>query len=316
MLEICKIPVVTPYPVGPVNCYLVNNDPLTLLDPGPGTDAAKNALKAGLSEFGVELSDIKRVMLTHSHLDHSGLAPWVRSISGAQIYMHRLEVRKLDREYDFYLERLAFFQEAGLPADDLNEILSDFDPVGKPEPLGPGTVLLDGGENIEFDGGAMTALHFPGHSDGHICLYDREGGCFLAGDFILKEITPNPNMEPDSDNFSRRLPTLRQYLDGLSRLEKLMPRLIMTGHGENITDCKEAVKIAGGHHDARLRLVHEALKRNKLSVYQLMRAFYPKISGFEIYLGVSELFAHVDYLVSVGKALKLDSGAYPLYQAL
>ena len=315
MLEICKIPVVTPYLVGPVNSYLVKNKPFTLFDPGPNTNGARNALAAGLLKIGVELSDIKRVVITHSHLDHSGLAPWVRSVSGAKIYLHPLEVRKLGQEFDFYLERLRFLQEAGLPSVMLNDILGDFDPVGKPEPLGSEVVLLQGGEILDFDGGALAVLHFPGHSDGHVCFYDAEGGGFIAGDFILKEITPNPNMEPDVADYSRRLPTLNQYLEGLDQLEKLNPQLILPGHGENITDSIAAVNIARGHHDTRLAIVYETLKNNSLSVYQLMRVFYPDIKGFEIYLGISEVFAHVDFLVSEGKVTKQDAGVFSLYRA-
>jgi glyoxylase-like metal-dependent hydrolase (beta-lactamase superfamily II) len=315
MLEIYKIPVVTPYPVGPVNSYLIKSEPYTLLDPGPATPAAKRSLIAGLLQYDVELNDIQRVVLSHSHLDHSGLAQWMHRLAGVEICLHHLELRKLSPDYDFYLERLAFFQEAGLPAGALYEILSDFDPVEKAEPFSADATLLKGDETLSFADGELIVKHFPGHSDGHICLYDEEKKHLLAGDFILKEITPNPNMEPNPEDFTQRLPTLTQYIEGLNRLEELEPKKILPGHGGNIDDSREAVAVARKHHQARLELVYQAIKEQSKSVYQLMRVFYPDIKGFEIYLGISEIYSHVDYLVAQGRITREKSGAISMFSA-
>jgi len=314
MLEIYKIPVHTPYPVGPVNAYLVKNQPYTLVDPGPETAEAKQSLVEGLASLGVDLTDISRVVLTHSHSDHSGLARWLGEIAGAQIYIHQFEIRKLTLDYDFYQERLSFFQEAGLPTKALKEILNDFDPVEKPLLPDRGVTALCGGEVLKFEGGALITLHLPGHSDGHICLYDQDRMCLLAGDFILKHITPNPNMEPDPGNFTKRLPTLKQYLNGLEILENLDARLILPGHGEDINNSREAVKKAREHHRERLKVITSILENNSLSVYQLMRVCYPHISGFEIYLGVSEIFAHVDHLIAKGKIIKKSFLGVSIFQ--
>lgn len=316
MLEIYKIPVHTPYPVGPVNAYLVKNQPYTLVDPGPETAEAKQSLTEGLASLGVDLTDISRVVLTHSHSDHSGLACWLGEIAGAQIYIHQFEIRKLTLDYDFYLERLSFFQEAGLPTEALKEILNDFDPVRKPVLPDTGVTILSGGEILKFEGGELFTLHMPGHSDGHICLYDQDGMCLLAGDFILKHITPNPNMEPDPGNFTKRLPTLNQYLGGLDLLESLGPRLILPGHGENIDNSWEAVKKARENHRERLKMLSSVLENNSINVYQLMRFYYPQINGFEIYLGISEIFAHVDYLLAEGRIIKKKSCGVSLFQRL
>ena len=316
MLNIFKIPVPTPYDIGPVNSYLIKNEPFTLVDPGPNTETAKNALTQGLKKLGVELSQIKRAALTHSHVDHCGLVPWLQRTAGVEAYMHQLEMRKIGPEYDFYLERQAFLQEAGLPSAVLQEILNDFDPIGEREPLGANTISLNDGDALNFDGGALTALHIPGHAEGLICLYDQEGGSFLCGDFVLKRITPNPNMEPDSADFSRRLPTLSQYLSGLSRLEALNPKLILPGHGENINDGKSLARAIKEHHLERLQEIYELLKQQQRTVFQLMRLFYPDIKGFEIYLGVSEVYAHVDYLVAEGRAVKQNLGPSSVYRSV
>lgn len=300
MLQIHKITVPTPYMVGPVNCYLIKNRPYTLVDPGPETEEAKKALVDGLAALGVSLKDIERVVITHSHSDHCGLIRWVNEQAGTATYVHRLEMRKLAYDYDYYLERIPFLREAGLPFKVLKEIFEDPDPVVKPVLPKSKVVELQGGDELDFDGGVLRVIHLPGHCGGHICLYEPEGKDFLAGDFILKHITPNPIMEADPVDFSKRLPSLTQYLEGLALLEKFDIRVILPGHGKIIDESREVVSRAQKHHQQSLENISSILKGNRSSVYQVMRVLYPNISGFQVFLGVSEVFAHVDYLLARG----------------
>lgn len=312
MLKIHRISVPTPYRIGPVNCYLVKNRPYTLVDPGPETSAAKKALLEGLAALGVKTPDIARVVLTHSDSDHSGLARWLNEESGAAVYLHELERRKLAFDYDYYRERMPFLREAGLPLKVLKEILEDFDPVVKPVLPRSGVEALQGGETLHFEGGRLEVLHLPGHSGGHICLYDPDGSNFLAGDFILRHITPNPIMEADPAD-GRRTPALTQYLEGLEVLERLAPGLILPGHGKNIENAKEAAARAKSHHRQRLEAVCSILENSSLKAYQVMRALYPDIRGFSIYLGISEVFAHLDYLLEQGRIVREDRGGVSYY---
>lgn len=314
MLEIHKIPVPTPYPVGPVNSYLIKNRPYTLVDPGPETAEAKKSLVDGLASLSVTLTDIARVVITHSHSDHCGLMRWLSEQAGAIVYVHKLEVRKLTFDYDYYRERLPFLREAGLPLEVLKEILEDFDPVVKPVLPQSKVEELQGGEVLDFVEGSLRVLHLPGHCGGHICLYDPEGRNFLAGDFILKHMTPNPIMEADPVDFSKRLPTLTQYLEGLGVLEKLDIGVILTGHGKNIDDSREAVAKAQKHHARRLEAVSSIMEDNHLNAYQVMQVLYPRIRGFQIYLGISEVFAHLDYLLARGRVDREDRGGISFYR--
>lgn len=313
MLQIHKIPVPTPYPIGPVNSYLIKNRPYTLVDPGPNTVEAKKSLVDGLASLGVTPADIARVVLTHSDSDHSGLARWLGEQAGAAVFLHKMEVRKLAFDYDYYRERLPFLREAGLPLKVLKAILEDFDPVVKPVLPRSKVEELQGGEALDFEEGSLRVLHLPGHSGGHICLYDPEGKHFLAGDFILKHITPNPIMEAAPVDFRKRLPTLTQYLEGLGVLEKLDIGVILPGHGKNIDESREAVARAKKHHAKRLEAVSSILAGSSLNAYQVMRALYPKIRGFQIYLGISEVFAHLDYLLALGKVDREDRGGVSFY---
>lgn len=314
MLDIHGIPLPTPYPVGPVNSYLIKNQPYTLVDPGPETTAAKKSLADGLSSLGVAVKDIRRVVVTHCHPDHSGLARWIREQAGATVYVHKVEIRKLQEGYDKFQERLPFLREAGMPESVIQEIIDDKDPLAYPVLPKSGVEMLLGGEELGFEGGSLQVLHLPGHSGGHICLYDPEDRMFLSGDFILKDITPNPIMEADPSDFKKRIPSLRQHLDSLKKVERMDIRLILPGHREIIDDSREASLKAKKHHAQRLEAVLFALADNSLNAYQVMRQIYPAIKGFQCFLGISEVFAHLDYLQAGGKVVGEDHGGVSFYR--
>ncbi|MCL6558482.1 MAG: MBL fold metallo-hydrolase, partial [Firmicutes bacterium] len=249
-----------------------------------------------------------------SDSDHSGLARWLSELADSPVYVHRYEIRKLTFDYDYYSERLPFFGEAGVPLKALKEILEDYDPVVKPVLPRKRVEAVLGGEELAFEGGSLKIFHLPGHSGGHICLYEAESGSFLAGDLILKHITPNPIMEADPDDLSKRLPTLTQYMESIESLEKLSVRLILPGHGKNIENGAEAVARAKKHHAERLAVVLSHLKNESLTTYQVMRRLYPDIGGFQIYLGVSEVIAHIDYLFALDKITRQNRDGVAYYR--
>ncbi len=313
MLDIHKIVVPTPYSVGPVNAYLVKNQPFTLIDPGPETAEAVDSLEEGLSSLGVAVTDIKRVLITHNHSDHSGLAARVAEKAKARVFVHKLEIRKLTPEYNYYQERFPFFAEGGLPESELKDILDDTDPVVKP--VLPDSIIeaVDGGEELHFDGGSLRVLHLPGHTSGHICLYNPVDRELLAGDFLLKRITPNPVMEAEPLDFSRRTPALKQYLDSLDQIEEMDVRINLPGHGETIDDNREITAKARRHHARRLEAIQNIVEENSSTAYQVMRRLYPKIRGFQIFLGISEVFAHLDYLLETGRIAREERNGVSVY---
>jgi len=314
MLEIYGISLPTPYQVGPVNSYLIKNHPYTLVDPGPESTAAKKSLADCLSALGVSIKDIRRVVLTHCHPDHSGLARWVREQAGASVYIHKLEIRKLQEGYDKFQERLPFLREAGMPESVIQEIINDKDPLAYPMLPKSGVEVLLGGEELDFKGGSLQVLHMPGHSGGHICLYEPKDRIFLSGDFILESITPNPIMEADPADFKKRIPSLRQHLESLKKMEGMDIRLILPGHRKIINNSREAALKAQKHHRQRLEAVLSILDDNSLNAYRIMREVYPEVKGFQCFLGISEVFAHLDYLQAGGKVVGEDCGGIVYYR--
>ncbi len=300
---ICKIPVPTPYDIGPVNSYLLKSRPYTLIDPGPETAEGREYLIRSLAGAGVRIEEIERIVLTHSHTDHCGLARWMAETAGAKVYVHEREIPKFGRDYDYLKERIPFLLEAGMPPKWIEKVSSIKNPLPRPELPEDGVVAVQGGEILDMEECSLQVLHLPGHSSGHICLYEREGQNLFSGDFLLKHISPNPLIEPVPENPRCRLESLRQYLDGLSILEKMAVRVVWPGHGENIDDCREAVSKAQKHHKDRLEVVLSVLDNKSMNTFQAMQVIYPQIKDFEVYLGVSEVLAHLDYLCKEGSAV-------------
>ncbi len=306
MLSMHCISIPTPYPVGPVNAYLVNGEPLTLVDCGPDTPEGREALTAGLKEHGTGPEEIKRVVITHAHPDHSGLAQWIWQASGAEVYVHPYEYKKITGEQDFIKERLPFIVKMGIPMRVLMEMAGEKDIMPRSSLSEVSIKPVTGGEKLSFQDSVLDMLHFPGHATGHICVYDPDSGNLISGDFLLPHITPNPLLEADPEDPSRRYPSLRRYLEGLDLLEGMYVKRALPGHGEIIENPGEVINAAREHHHKRLEAMLDILEKGgKMSTYQICCAMYPDLHGFEMFLGLSEVQAHLDVLLERG-SIKLE----------
>lgn len=301
MLSVYQLSVPTPYPVGPVNVFLIKNEPLTLVDAGPDTPESKKALREGLKSIGVEIADIKRIFLTHSHPDHCGLAGWISRISGARIYAHPYELRRMTANSDHVKERMPFVIQSGLPAEEIAKVMGQKDRLPRPNLDRNDVEVLHGGETFEYEGESVQVLHLPGHAPGHLCLFAPREGFFFAGDFLLPHITPNPIMEPDPENPSRRLPTLQQYLSGLQVLEQMDIKLVWPGHGGVFNDFRSAIKAGRKHHQKQFENIKNVLSTGRKNCYQISKEIYPSLKGWNVFMGISEIQAHLDFLYDRGE---------------
>src|SRR5262245_41088478 len=221
-MRIEKLVIPTPFPVGPINIYLVVDDPITLLDTGPKTDQAAAALREQLGKLGFKTEDIKRIILTHTHEDHFGMAGMLQLESGARVYVHEWEFQNVSDRHHTRVDP-GLLKLAGAPDDELEAISARYQLVQR---------LADAVEDIEayrdaqefvFASGSLRVIHTPGHTPGSSCLLREGSRLLLSGDTILKNITPNPvlNRDPLNSNWpngpNRRFPSLGEYLVSLAR---------------------------------------------------------------------------------------------------
>lgn len=187
-----RIVVPTPYPVGPANVYVIRADPITLIDCGPFTPAAENALKLGLASLGLVPEQVARVVVTHGHPDHYGLAGRLQELAGAEVLAGELDVPKMVRDGSHLVATGRLLLQAGMPIDVLMEMDEQRRRMRHVPPAIEDLTPLSDGHRLAFDGFDLDGLHLPGHTAGHICMYHRESGILFSGDTLILYITPNP----------------------------------------------------------------------------------------------------------------------------
>ena len=325
MTTIHRIEVPIPFPLKSVNCYFVEDSIPTLIDTGVLSKEGFRLLKEGVMRTGNRIEDIKRIILTHGHTDHSGLAGELSSLSGAQVYIHCWDVNKTRRSDDGYIEEVKenfsrYFKEAGLPREVAEMIVAAAEERYRRlvSPL-PFHIPLKGGEVFRFDDFVMDVIHTPGHSAGSICLLIRERGILFSGDTLLPRITPNPISEVLAPEGEKSYKALEHFDRSLDRIGHLDVTLTYPGHGEPIRDHPRRVEELKSHHRSRKNLVLNILKNGchgpetGMTQYQIAKRLFVNKKEVEMFLCLSEVRAHLEILEGEGlveRSMLQDSFVY------
>ncbi len=295
-LPVRRLETPTPYAVGPVNAYLIEAEPVTLIDSGINLPASEELL---FELIGDDLDRLERIVITHAHPDHFGLMHAVADKTGATVHFPAPEIARLrrgNRREDWGRMLLA----QGFPL----ELLLSFDEARKKEPRPPlryeELVSVAPGGRFEFAGFCLEAHFSPGHTGGHMVYLEPGSRTLFAGDQLLPHVSPNPLMEPSVDDPTERRRSLRQYLDSLEAMGKMELTLAYPGHGEQIGEPQPLVERTIDHHLRRKVKVAQALDTKGQTPFELAARLYPKATGYERFLAVSEVVAHLDLVVEDG----------------
>jgi glyoxylase-like metal-dependent hydrolase (beta-lactamase superfamily II) len=299
-----RIVVPTPFAVGPANVYITTAEPFTLIDTGTNTPETEAALLAGLADAGVAPERIERIVITHGHPDHYGLAPMIRERSGATVLVGEADVTKLVADRSIMHATGKLLMTEGMPIETLME-MGDRQQRKEFRDLHPtveGIRPLMGGERLAFDGFVLEVLHLPGHTAGHVCLFDEASGVLFSGDTLLLNITPNPLLEPDPADPSERRRSLLEYVRTLDRLAAMPLTEVFPGHGPPIDDPHGLIEEMRRHHRTRAADLESRLTPEGKTGWQLAIELFPALTGFDNFLAVSEVVGHMDLLVQEGRA--------------
>jgi glyoxylase-like metal-dependent hydrolase (beta-lactamase superfamily II) len=318
-MKIHSIAVPTPFLVGDVNVYLIKEDPITIIDAGPKTPEAIRALREGLAAHGVKFSDIRRIVLTHAHEDHCGLAKTIRDeAKDAEVLVHGWETGHLFGRLE-KAEHRVMVLKSGVPETVWNEMQDFYESFrGLTDALEDNefTALEDEME-LEFSSGVLKVLHTPGHTPGSCSFLRKANRTLLCGDCVLKRITPNPVLSVDPLDPTRRFKSLAEYLVSLARIRSFAPTLVYGGHGEPVTDFEEIFHRYVRSIDERQARVIGLVSKQGVTAWDIAEKLFPHVMAdfTQRFLAVSESVAHLDYAQGEGKIAIETSNGVEYYRA-
>jgi glyoxylase-like metal-dependent hydrolase (beta-lactamase superfamily II) len=301
-------------PLGHVNTYLVRaDDGYLLVDCGWDTADTLHALEGHLRALEIRLPDVRHLVITHIHPDHYGLAGRLREITNADLSFHRLERLYIESRYVDANELLDEMREwlrlNGTPPVELDRLNRGSMSMLERVQIAFPDRTLDGGEEIPCGKFAFRVIWTPGHSAGHICLYDARRKVLLSGDHVLPHITPSVGLHVRATSNP-----LADYLDSLRLIGRLEAELVLPGHGEPFNGLPERTEALLAHHQHRLDEVIALLNTTpglELSAYDIAsrmrwsrRRTWDDLSGFERRLAVTEALAHIELLHARGQVQK------------
>lgn len=295
-------------PLGVLNSYLIKGQERRLLiDTGFNWPECRKALLEGIAELGLNLEDLE-FLITHVHADHSGLL-FDLAPQGSVVYASERDADELracftntywqdvDREFGLY----GFPQNRiGSEANQIKSYISGHD---------LGFVYLHEGSVLEIGDYRFTCIMTPGHSPGHVCLYDKEQKVLISGDHILPDISPNITLWPNVED------PLGNYLHSLDKVDQMDIDLVLPGHRGIIRDCHGRIRELKEHHRARLDEVMEILKGGAMDAYQiashmtwdLSYSCWDEFPPFQRWFATGEAIAHLQHLLRQDKIIKITT---------
>ena len=306
-----RISVPNPFFEGRNSIYLIRSDPVTLIDTGVATEKAYEALRAGITELRVAVSDIRRVILTHKHIDHIGNAWRIQQTSGAEVYIHEVERIALsdidptgERFQDLAQKRMT---EWNVPVEYQPQKESHKLPEWFLEPVE--ALGLADGDKLESEAGNITVMHTPGHTLGSICLQFHD--MLFTGDHVLEGISPNVG-----GGDLRHSGLLQHFMQSLERTRlHASAKMAFPGHGQPFHHLSRRCEQLIAHHHDRLNQIVSILDTRSMTVFQIAQKLFGEIDGLHILLGCAEANSHLEMLEELGRVTQLESGAYVAMEA-
>jgi glyoxylase-like metal-dependent hydrolase (beta-lactamase superfamily II) len=317
------LPIPTPFAVGRVNCYLIEDEPLTLVDTGPNSGKALDALERALADHGRRIEDLERIVITHQHFDHLGLVGILADRSGAEVCALDL-LAPVVAELGAHAERDDELAEAlmlrhGIPRDvvtALRAVSRSFRGWG-----GSAAVtrpLADGGA-LEFAGRAFEVRHRPGHSPSDTLFWDAERSLLIGGDHLIGHISSNPLISRPLGGRSGepgggRPRALMMYMESLRTTRELPAEVVLPGHGEPVRDHVALIDERFRMHERRAAKLAGLIAERPQTAYELAQALWGNVAVTQAYLTLSEVLGHVDLLVDRGQVREAEVGGVIRYE--
>lgn len=295
-----RIELPTPFDVGPVNVYLFTEPEPVLVDTGVDSDESWAALQAGLAEQGLEVADLRQVIITHAHVDHFGAAARLTAHGHAQICIADLGYDWLVDPKHKWEQRIAFYRDhflapCGLLPQAQQMVIAYMTYAAESSvPVTPERVTtFKAGDQLALGGLDWQVLHMPGHASHQTCFYQPTTRQFISADTLLHK-APTPIVEEPPEGEGRR-PSLPLFLHSLAVVESLEIEIAYPGHGPLITHPAALIQQQRQRIQERKQEALTLIQQGCQTVIELvntMYAHYPenaRISGLWMVVGYLDL---------------------------
>ncbi|HMJ95079.1 MAG TPA: MBL fold metallo-hydrolase [Thermoleophilaceae bacterium] len=314
-----RLAIPTPFAVGRVNVYLIEDEPLTLVDAGPNSGTSFDELQRGIAGLGHRLEDIELVILTHQHIDHLGLVSLVAAHSGADVAAIDAAVpfvenfsKEAQADDDFARETML---RHGIPEDVVSALTSVSRAFRAWGARAEVTRVLHDGDQIGFRDRTLHVHHRPGHSPTDTIFHDRDRRILIAADHLLGHISSNPLLTRPPKGKDERPQALVSYLDSLRRTREMDVELVLPGHGDPVTDHRRLIDERFALHRRRADKIHGLLVERPRSAHEIAQALWGNIAVTQAYLTLSEVLGHVDLLLNDGRVREVKRDGLSLFEA-
>jgi glyoxylase-like metal-dependent hydrolase (beta-lactamase superfamily II) len=305
---IIRLAIPTPFQVGRVNAYLIEDSPLTLVDSGPNSAKALDELEQALAVRGHAVEDIELLVISHQHMDHFGLASILARRSGAEVaaleglapflagYSEQTDLE------DVFAEQMML--RHGIPPEivtALRAVSAGFRAWGSQVEV---TRLLADGSQLQLRDRALRVLHRPGHSPSDTVFFDESRSILLAADHLIGHISSNPLLArplgAGAAYDGPRPQALISYLASLEQTRAMDLSLVLPGHGKPITDHVALIDERFRLHRRRAEKIQRLIAARPRTAHEIAQQLWGNVAVTQAYLTLSEVLGHVDLLLEEG----------------
>ena len=302
-----RIAVPTPFIVGRINVYVFDQGPLTIVDTGPNSGTSLDALDRGLQSLGHSLDSVERILLTHQHVDHTGLAGVVARRSGAEVAVPAAlgpylqdwtsSAAQDDRMAASVMRRHGL---SGRVAEAMEQVAKAYRAYGDSVAA---TTLLRERDLIEIGGRSFTVYSRPGHSPTDTVFVDASDGLTIGGDHLLEKVSSNPVLSRALDPGNarhvapeQRFRSLPAYVENLKSTREMQLGLILPGHGDPFQGHVDLISERLEMHEKRAQKMLDLLSDEPLSALDIAEGIWGETARSQPFLTFSEVIGHMDLL--------------------
>jgi glyoxylase-like metal-dependent hydrolase (beta-lactamase superfamily II) len=307
----CPIPI--PQAGGPANVYLIEerDGGVALFDSGIGTPVGEAAVREGFRALGYKFGDVRRIYLSHGHIDHYGLAQTISEESGAPVYIHEADRLKVEHPgADWQASREAYrdyMLRLGASAEEIQRLERDHLNIMKLARPIERTRSVRDGEVLQFRRFAATVQHSPGHTPGLTCLYIENAGILFSDDHLLERVSPNPLIEIGPEGPDLKFRALSTYLRTLEKTRTLPIKLVLPGHAKPFHEPNRVIDTLLGFYAKRQEKMLDKIAQGPATAIDIVMHVFPRVGRRELNLTMSEIVGNLEVLEERGAIRRLSS---------